>query len=41
MALTYSLAKACAESVEFCLACILLNVGVSRDDALSIFGSLL
>jgi len=31
-----SLAEACAESLEFCFACVLVNVGICRDDALSV-----
>jgi hypothetical protein len=37
----YSLTETCAEFVEFCLAGILVNVGIGRDDALSIVRSLL
>jgi hypothetical protein len=37
----YSLTETCTKFVEFCLAGIPVNVGIGRDDALSIVGSLL
>ena len=34
--MTYGLAEACAKSLEFCFAGVLMDVGICRDDALSV-----